>query len=553
MSLNQPSVFSYKFRLYPTQEQQSELSQWFWATRYIYNKTLALSKFQYQKSKKNPELYWQDKPLSWNYGRFSKTLKHIKQKPNSSWIKNTHSQVLQNSLQNLNSAFQRFFKLDNVGFPQFKKKKSTQSLSWSQNVVCYTWKWEQYTSFPWFWHIKTVFHRSLPSFTEYDQTSATLSKDTIGRYFVSIRFIKKSFETHSETGEITEVKRKKWLWRIKKGSTKEAKFSTTETLSAYFWEKLNSFWFDIQSEFTQFQSKQSWLSTSALIWQFVKSLVQNKKLSQQLLKDTSLGIDMGVKDLAVLSDWTTISNPKFLTNKQKKLAKIQRRLSLKLEQTKAKLGLKWKAIPRWTKLQLSSNFKKQSQKLAKVHAQIADTRKDFFYKIAHQILQKFLGVNSQFVNSQQYSPTSSMKVIFIEDINIAWMLKNRKLARIISDTGIRLFLQILKQTAYKYNVLIEEIWRFNPSSKQCSECFTLNQNLKLSDRSWTCSSCWTSHNRDYTASQNIIHFWLQKVLTHYVTSHFVTAKQSTEEHIWAVKKRSISTSPPLLWLSPLCA
>lgn len=195
----------------------------------------------------------------------------------------------------------------------------------------------------------------------------------------------------------------------------------------------------------------------------------NKK---EVSKDGSLGVDVGIKDLAILSNGVIIPNNKYLKNSIKRLKVLQRRASRK------KKG--------------SNNRKKANLKVALLHEKITNQRKDYLHKSVNKI-----------INDNQ------VETIFIEDLNVRGMMKNHKLAQSLSDVSLGEFFRILKYKCEWQGINLVEIGRFDPSSKRCFECGCINNNLKLSDRVWTCEN---GHilDRDINAAKNIKHFGLIK-------------------------------------------
>ena len=193
----------------------------------------------------------------------------------------------------------------------------------------------------------------------------------------------------------------------------------------------------------------------------------NKELptKSKLERFNAIGIDMGLKDFVVTSDGDKIANPKYLRKSEERLARRQRKLSVK------KKG--------------SNNRNKQRKKVAKLHKKIANQRKDFLHKVSHQIVHKNHGT------------------ICVEDLCVKGMVKNRKLAKSISDAGWGMFYNFLKYKSEWHGKNFLDIGRFEPSSKMCSVCGNIKSDLTLSDREWICSKCETKHDRDINASINI--------------------------------------------------
>ena len=206
---------------------------------------------------------------------------------------------------------------------------------------------------------------------------------------------------------------------------------------------------------------------------FISILVeQDKQLSKKpkITKKTTIGIDLGIKTFATISDGRKIDNPKFFDKSLKRLKKQQRLLSRKIKG--------------------SDNRTKQRLKVALLFEKIKNQRSDFLHKISHQLTHE-----------------RQVKSIAIEDLNVRGLLKNHYLARAISDVSWKEFKRQLEYKCDWYGRNLMVIGRFEASSKACS-CGYINQELKLSDRKWTCPECKTTHDRDLLASQNIKRFAL---------------------------------------------
>jgi putative transposase len=195
-----------------------------------------------------------------------------------------------------------------------------------------------------------------------------------------------------------------------------------------------------------------------------------KVKQKPIKKETAVGIDTGIKTFAVLSDGTEIENPKHLKTSIKRLKVLQKRVSKKVKG--------------------SNNRRKAVKKLAIVHEHIANQRLDFLHKTTTSIAKKY-------------------DTVVCENLNIAGMVKNHKLAQSISDLGLGRFYTLLEYKMQEQGGNYLEIGRFEPSSKMCG-CGEINKELKLSDRVWTCSKCGIENNRDFLAANNILKFGLQK-------------------------------------------
>lgn len=178
----------------------------------------------------------------------------------------------------------------------------------------------------------------------------------------------------------------------------------------------------------------------------------------------TVGVDLGIKTLVTFSDGTTIENPKLLRKNLNKLARKQRELSRK------KKG--------------SKNREKAKTKVAKLHRAVRLARLD----VLHQVTTKLV---------------RSYDTIVIEDLNVKGMVKNRKLARAISDCGFGMFRTILENKCKTYGKTLIIADRFFPSSKTCSNCRHKKEELKLSERTYHCENCHFEMDRDLNAAINL--------------------------------------------------
>ena len=178
-----------------------------------------------------------------------------------------------------------------------------------------------------------------------------------------------------------------------------------------------------------------------------------------------VGIDLGLKDFVITSDNNKFKSNRYTKKYAKQLKKAQQHLSRKQKG--------------------SNGFEKQKLKVAKIHEKIANSRLDTLHKVSHQL-----------VNEND--------LIVCEDLNVKGMIKNHKLSKHIADASWGNFVTLLQYKCDWYGKELVKVNRFYPSSKTCGNCGWINQELKLSDREWTCESCGVVHDRDVNASCNIL-------------------------------------------------
>ena len=180
-------------------------------------------------------------------------------------------------------------------------------------------------------------------------------------------------------------------------------------------------------------------------------------------KHDVVGVDLGIKTLAIVSDGTKYENPKPLKTRLRELRRLNKSVSRKIKG--------------------SQNRKKAVSRLAKLYARISNIRKDTLHKIT-TVLAK------------------TKRIIGIENLNVSGMMKNRCLARSIADLGLFEWRRQLEYKGKWYSCFIRIIDRWFPSSKTCHVCGEINENLTLADREWICP-CGVHHDRDFNASKNI--------------------------------------------------
>ena len=207
----------------------------------------------------------------------------------------------------------------------------------------------------------------------------------------------------------------------------------------------------------------------------VDTSMQGMKPSEPM-RDTTVGIDLGIKSLAVCSDGRTFANPKNLQRSLDRLKLLQKRLSRKQKG--------------------SANRNKARIRVARLQEHIANSRKNSLHKITHALTHD-----------------SQVRTICMEDLNVKGMQRNHHLAQAVGDASFGMFLTLLEYKCSWYGVNLIKIDRFAPSSKTCGKCGHVYKGLNLSERSWTCPECGTHHDRDFNAACNIKEFGLKALPT----------------------------------------
>lgn len=195
------------------------------------------------------------------------------------------------------------------------------------------------------------------------------------------------------------------------------------------------------------------------------SVVAESATIQPELTDNVIGVDVGIKTLATDSGGDAHANPKALAAKTKQLRRWQRRLSRRVKG--------------------SANRTKARAKVATLHKQVADIRKDAHNKACRAIVNK------------------RPAIIVIEDLNVKGLFKNRKLARALADASLGNFARVLSYMAADAGIEVRKAGRFFASSKLCACCGWKKENLTLSDRTFVCDDCGHTMDRDLNAAINL--------------------------------------------------
>lgn len=178
-----------------------------------------------------------------------------------------------------------------------------------------------------------------------------------------------------------------------------------------------------------------------------------------------VGIDLGLTHFAITSDGTKYANPRYYVKAQRKLRRLQRTLSRRVKD--------------------SAGRNKARIAVARHSEHVANMRSHHHHELSSKIIRE-------------------SQAVYIEDLNVSGLMKNRKLAKHINDAAWGEFVRQLEYKGKWYGCAVVKVGRFAPSSKTCSVCGAIKYDLALKDRSWTCRVCSTTHDRDINAALNIL-------------------------------------------------
>ena len=197
-------------------------------------------------------------------------------------------------------------------------------------------------------------------------------------------------------------------------------------------------------------------------------------LPPALDQNNALGVDVGLKEFAILSTGEKVANPRTLKASLRRLGRLSQSLSRKKKE--------------------SRNRAKAKRRLALLHERVANQRQDFLHKATHRLV---------FENQKT--------TLCVEDLAVKNLMRNRRLSRSIADASWGAFLRQLVYKCQWAGKNLLKAGRFDASSKTCGDCGWKKEDLSLADREWVCPSCGMLHDRDINAARNIVHLAFQYV------------------------------------------
>ncbi len=236
------------------------------------------------------------------------------------------------------------------------------------------------------------------------------------------------------------------------------------------------------------------VSRTATKW-YVAFTVEEERVIPVRGYEKVLGLDAGLARFTTLSSGIPVPKPKFLLKRLKKLRRLSKVHSRK------KPG--------------SNNRRKSTQKLAKFHAKVTNTRKDFQHKLSYTLVKNH-------------------DVLVVEDLSLKGLMKNKKQSRYWADLAHGEFQRLLIYKSAKYGTLLVEADRWFPSSKLCSNCLMNHQDLTLNDRIFCCPFCGLKIDRDYNAALNLRQYFYQFILSQVIP--VIPAAESSAETLNACEE-----------------
>jgi putative transposase len=198
---------------------------------------------------------------------------------------------------------------------------------------------------------------------------------------------------------------------------------------------------------------------------YISILVDDSTIKPLPQSENSVGVDLGIAHLAITSDGEKVENPRHLTKHYRRLRRAQKSLSRKMKG--------------------SRNREKARRKVAKIHEEIRDSRSDYLHKLTTRLVRE-------------------NQTLVVEDLSVKGMVRNRKLAKPISDCAWGEFVSQLDYKCQWYGRTLVKVDQWFPSSKLCSSCGHKVNSMPLDVREWTCPKCGTVHDRDINAARNLL-------------------------------------------------